>query len=103
MEEVDNDPSDLLGTLIPKNQLQRIKDSGLELVIASDCVDSIKELLNEPFIQKAIVSIMSSDNKERALNNMKNNSEFSLLIDELLLCVGVAKRREDGSLEFTGL
>ena len=46
---------------------------------------------------------MSSDNKERALNNLKNGSEFSLLIDELVLCVGVAKRREDGSIEFTGL
>lgn len=103
VEEVENDPSDLLGTLIPKNQLHSIKNSGLDLLIASQYVDSIKELLNEPFIQKAIISIMSSDNKERALNNMKNNSEFSLLIDELLLCVGVAKRREDGSLEFTGL
>ena len=46
---------------------------------------------------------MSSDNKERTLNNLKNDSEFSLLIDELVLCVGVAKRREDGSIEFTGL
>lgn len=45
---------------------------------------------------------MSSDNKERTLNNLKNDSEFSLLIDELVLCVGVAKRREDGSIEFTG-
>ena len=46
---------------------------------------------------------MSSDNKERTLNNLKNDSEFSLLIDELVLCVEVAKRREDGSIEFTGL
>ena len=59
--------------------------------------------MNEPFIQKAIVAIKSSDHKERTLNNLKNNSEMSLLIDELLLCVGVAKRREDGSIEFMGL
>lgn len=46
---------------------------------------------------------MSSDNKERTLTNLKNNTEMSLLIDELLLCVGVAKRRDDGSIEFIGL
>ena len=43
---------------------------------------------------------MRSENKEKALMELRNNSEISILIDELLLCIGVAKRREDGSVEF---
>ena len=45
---------------------------------------------------------MESDDKERRLTELKQNSEFAILIDELLLCVGAAKRREDGSIEFVG-
>lgn len=63
-------------------------------------LESIRELLNEPFIQKAIIKVMRSENKEKALMELRNNSEISILIDELLLCIGVAKRREDGSVEF---
>ena len=66
-------------------------------------LESIRELLNEPFIQKAILSIMESEDKEKRLNELKGNSEFSILIDELLLCVNVARRREDGSLEYVGI
>ena len=32
--------------------------------------------------------------------DLKSNSEVAILIDELLICVGLAKRREDGSIEF---
>ena len=82
--------------------MQRIKESGgIESWPSS--VETIRELLNEPYIQKAILSVMESDDKEKRLNELKGNSEFSILIDELLLCVGVAKRREDGSIEFTGV
>lgn len=34
---------------------------------------------------------------------LKKNSEFAILTDELLLCVGAARRREDGSVEFMGV
>ena len=98
-----NDPDNILDSLIPRNRLLLIKESGRRVHMKVWNIESIKELLNEPFIQKAIVTIMSSDNKERTLNNLKSNSEMSLLIDELLLCVGVAKRRDDGSIEFTGV
>ncbi|KAK8823664.1 hypothetical protein WA577_002583 [Blastocystis sp. JDR] len=91
--DVDSDEnSDLLGNLISKERLQRIKES-----------ESIKELLNEPFLQRAIVKIMESDNKEKALMDLRENSEMAILIDELLLCVGVARRRSDGSVEFIGV
>ena len=60
-------------------------------------------MLNEPFIQKAILSIMESEDKEKRLNELKANSEFSILIDELLLCVKAAQRREDGSIEYVGI
>ena len=65
-------------------------------------LENIRELLNEPYLQRAIISIMESDDKERRLTELKQNSEFAILIDELLLCVGAAKRREDGSIEFVG-
>lgn len=58
------------------------------------------ELLNEPFIQRAIISVLQTDNKEKALMDLKDNSEMAILIDELLICVGLAKRRDDGSIEF---
>ena len=45
---------------------------------------------------------MSSDNKERTLNNLKNDSEFSLLIDELVLCVGVANEEKMVVLNLLG-
>ena len=66
-------------------------------------LESIKELLDDTFLQKIIITIMSSENKERFLNDLKNNAELCLLIDELLLCIGVAKRRDDGSIEFLGM
>ncbi|KAK8795275.1 hypothetical protein WA588_004123, partial [Blastocystis sp. NMH] len=91
-DDDDDGRTDITGHLIPKENLQRIKES-----------ETIRELLNEPYIQKAILSVMESDDKEKRLNELKGNSEFSILIDELLLCVGVAKRREDGSIEFTGV
>lgn len=59
--------------------------------------------MNEPFLQRAIVKIMESDNKEKALMDLRENSEMAILIDELLLCVGVARRRSDGSVEFIGV
>ena len=59
--------------------------------------------MNEPFLQRAIVKIMESDNKEKALMDPRENSEMAILIDELLLCVGVARRRSDGSVEFIGV
>ena len=93
---------DITGSLIPRENLQRIKESGW-CQLFHYTLESIRELLDEPFLQRAIVSIMTSDDKERRLNELKANSEFSILIDELLLCVGVAKRRDDGSIEFTGL
>lgn len=46
---------------------------------------------------------MKSDNKEKALMDLRENSEMAILIDELLLCVGVARRRSDGSVEFIGV
>ena len=58
------------------------------------------ELLKEPVIQRAIISVLQSENKEKTLMDLKNNSEVAILIDELLICVGLAKRREDGSIEF---
>ena len=58
------------------------------------------ELLNEHFIQRAIISVLQTDNKEKAVMDLKDNSEMAILIDELLICVGLAKRRDDGSIEF---
>lgn len=98
----DDDRSDITGHLIPKENLQRIKKSG-GIELESPSVETIRELLDEPYIQKAILSVMESDDKEKRLNELRGNSEFSILIDELLLCVGAAKRREDGSIEFTGV
>ena len=59
--------------------------------------------MNEPFLQRAIVKIMESENKEKALMDLRENSEMAILIDELLLWVGVARRRSDGSVEFIGV
>lgn len=67
------------------------------------CVDNVRELLKEPFLQRAIIKIMRSENKEKTLMDLRANSEVAILIDELLLCVGVAQRRSDGSVEFTGV
>ncbi|KAK8794213.1 hypothetical protein JH06_1398 [Blastocystis sp. subtype 4] len=83
---------DITGSLIPRENLEQIRES-----------ESIRELLNEPYIQKAILSVIESEDKERRLNELKENSEFSILIDELLLCVKVARRREDGSIEYIGI
>ena len=49
------------------------------------------------------MKIMRSENKEKTLMDLRANSEVAILIDELLLCVGVARRRSDGSVEFTGV
>ena len=101
-DDESDERGDITGHLIPRENLQRIKQSGL-IESGPSSLETIRELLNEPYIQKAILSVMESDDKEKRLNELKRNSEFSILIDELLLCVGAARRREDGSIEFTGV
>ena len=93
---------DITGSLIPRENLEQIRESG-GYAFGGWHVESIRELLNEPYIQKAILSVIESEDKERRLNELKENSEFSILIDELLLCVKVARRREDGSIEYIGI
>lgn len=92
---------DITGSLIPRENLEQIRESG-GYAFGVWHVESIRELLNEPYIQKAILSVIESEDKERRLRT-ERESEFSILIDELLLCVKVARRREDGSIEYIGI
>ena len=94
--------NDITGSLLSYDKLKRIKESG-KGIVGSDSIDTIRELLNEPFLQKAIIKVMESDDREKTLMELKSNSEMSILIDELLICVGAARRREDGSIEFIGV
>jgi len=63
---------------------------------------TIRKMLASARLRRCVGFIDGSDNRAAALERAMLNPELRALVDEVLLATGKARRRPDGSVEFTG-
>lgn len=63
--------------------------------------EEIRRQLRDPILQEAVREVDGATDRFRALESyMRRDADFAAFVDRVLISVGAARRREDGTVEF---
>ena len=64
--------------------------------------EALRKMLTSGRLERCIRHIDGSTDRAAALERARLNPEFAAFLDQLLVDIGMARRRQDGCVEFTG-
>ncbi len=64
--------------------------------------EALRKMLTSGRLERCIRHIDGSTDRAAALERARLNPEFAAFLDQLLVDIGMARRRPDGGVEFTG-